>query len=85
MNGPTPEAEAKISNNPNSNKTAIIGISHQSLRLQRNDINSPATPTLDVILRMKFLIFGFPFYPPLAFAVITAQEFYNAGIHRPIF
>ena len=72
MNGPTPEAEAKISNNPNSIKTKTIGISHQSLRFHRNDINSPATPTLDVILRMKFLIVGFPFYPSLAIAFIPA-------------
>lgn len=56
MNGPTPEAEAKIKSNPKSNRTATIGISHQSLRFHKKANNSLTTPKLDVMLRMKFLI-----------------------------
>jgi hypothetical protein len=62
MNGPTPEAEAKIKSNPKSNRTVTIGISHQSLRFHKNVNNSPTTPKLDVMLRMKLFILTFPFY-----------------------
>src|SRR3990172_4226310 len=56
MNGPTPEAEAKIKSNPKSSRTATIGISHHSLRFHRNVRSSPTTPIFDVILRIKFFI-----------------------------
>jgi hypothetical protein len=62
MNGPTPEAEAKIKSNPKSNRTATIGISHQSLRFHKNDNNSPTTPKLDDMLRIKFFILAIPFF-----------------------
>jgi hypothetical protein len=61
MNGPTPEAEAKIKSNPKSNRTATIGTNHQSLRFHKNDNNSPTTPKLDVMLRMKLFILTIPF------------------------
>src|SRR5690554_7419749 len=59
MKGPTPEAEAKIKSNPKSKRIATMGISHQSLRCHRNRNNSPTTPKLDDILRMKFFIVTF--------------------------
>jgi hypothetical protein len=62
MNGPIPEAEAKTSNNPKTIRTTTIGISHQSLRCHKNFNNSPTTPKLDVMLRMKLFILTIPFY-----------------------
>jgi hypothetical protein len=62
MNGPTPEAEAKIKSNPKSNRTETIGISHHNLRFHKNANNSPTTPKLDVMLRMKLFILTIPFY-----------------------
>jgi hypothetical protein len=62
MNGPIPEAEAKMINNPKIIRTTIIGISHQSLRCHKNLNNSPTTPKLDVMLRMKLFMLTIPFY-----------------------
>jgi len=62
MNGPMPEAEAKMSNNPKTKRTTTIGISHQSLRCHINDNSSPTTPKLELMLRKKFFILSMPFY-----------------------
>jgi len=62
MNGPTPDADAKIKSNPNSNRIATMGISHHNLRFHKNANNSLTTPKLDVILRMKFFMLTIPFY-----------------------
>lgn len=53
MKGAKPDAEAKMSNNPNSNNTVTIGMSNQSLRAHNKESNSPTTPKLDDILRKK--------------------------------
>jgi hypothetical protein len=65
MNGPIPEAEAKMSKQPKVISTTTMGISHQSLRFHKNDKSSLTTPKLDVMLRKKFLILAIPFYSSL--------------------
>jgi hypothetical protein len=57
MNGAKPDAVAKISNNPNTNRTATMGINHHNLRDQRNPNNSPPTPKFDFMLSKNFRMF----------------------------
>ena len=65
MNGPMPEADAKMSNNPKTSRTTTIGISHQSLRCHINDNSSLTTPKLEPMLRKKFFMLTIPFYSPV--------------------
>jgi hypothetical protein len=74
MNGPTPEAEAKIKSNPKSNRTATIGTSHQSLRFHKNANNSPTTPKFDVMLRIKLFIFNLSFLFVYVFVSTTINR-----------
>ena len=59
MNGPTPEAVAKIKSNPKSNRIVTIGISHHIFRCHKNLNNSLTTPKFDVMLRMKLFMVTF--------------------------
>lgn len=56
MNGPIPEAEAKIIRSPKISNNVTIGSSHHSLRFQKKANSSPTTPKFDAMLRKKLLI-----------------------------
>jgi hypothetical protein len=53
MKGATPDDEAKMSNNPKSNNTLTIGISHHNFRAHRNWMTSPTTPVFVIIPLIK--------------------------------